>query len=106
MTNEQERIKKLRKSRGFTQKEMAMLLGISQQAYQQLEAGRTEDMRISTLKKLCLILDISADYLLGIEERGNGSPYVIITELQSGERSYKIDWDKMLKDTSTIRKLK
>lgn len=68
MTNEQERIKMLRKNKGYTQKDMANLLCISQQAYQQLETGRTEDMRISTLKKLCALFEVSADWLLGIGE--------------------------------------
>lgn len=68
MTDVQIRLKQVRQSRKYTQKEMANRLGISQQAYQQLEAGKTEDMRISTLVKLCDILNVSADWLLGIGE--------------------------------------
>lgn len=67
MTYEQERIKDARMSCKLTQKEVANLLGMSQQAYQKLEAGKTEDFRISTLLKLCLILRISADWVLGID---------------------------------------
>ena len=66
MTNVQMKLKEIRKERGYTQKEMAVFLGISQQAYQQIEAGRTEDMRISTLRKLCFLLQVSADELLEI----------------------------------------
>lgn len=68
MTNEQERIKRARKSRKLTQKDVAQQLGITQQAYQKIETGCTEDMRISTLKKLCRIFDVSADWLLGLKD--------------------------------------
>lgn len=67
MNDIQIRIKELRKNKGHTQKEMATLLGISQQAYQQIESGRTEDMRVSTLKKLCDILEVSSDYVIGVD---------------------------------------
>lgn len=66
MTIEQIRIKEKRIEIKKTQKEMADLLGITQQAYQQIETGRTTDMRISTLKRLCTIFNVSADYLLGL----------------------------------------
>lgn len=66
MNDIQIRIKELRKQHKLTQKEMANLLKISQQAYQQLETGRTEDMRISTLKKICEILNTSSDYIIGL----------------------------------------
>lgn len=69
MTIEQIRIKEKRVALSKTQKEMADMLGISQQAYQQLETGRTSDMRISTLKRLCAILEVSADWLLGLIEQ-------------------------------------
>lgn len=71
MTIEQIRIKQKRIEIKKTQKEMADMLGITQQAYQQLETGRTTDMRISTLKRLCSIFNVSADWLLGIDERKN-----------------------------------
>ena len=93
MTNVQIKLKEIRKNRGYTQKEVASFLGISQQAYQKLEAGRTEDMRISTLRKLCFLLDVSADYLLDIKLGIEGNPYVIIKEDKNGNRNYKIDWN-------------
>lgn len=68
MTIEQIRIKERRKELKLTQKEVAESLEITQQAYQQLESGRTTDMRISTLKRLCIILNTSADWLLGLKD--------------------------------------
>lgn len=77
MTIEQERIKKRRKELKLTQKEVADRLGISQQAYQQLESGRTTDMRTSTLRRLCVILKASADYMLGLtDDPAEASGYI------------------------------
>lgn len=69
MNDIQIRIKELRKQHKLTQKEMAQLLKISQQAYQKLETGKTEDMRISTLKKLCEILETTSDYIIGLDNK-------------------------------------
>lgn len=52
----------------LSQKQMGELLGMSQQGYQQIESGIKPDMRISTLRKICDILDVSADWVLGISE--------------------------------------
>lgn len=68
MTIEQIRLKETRLARGYTQAEIAEKLGVTQQAYQKLETGRTTDMRISTVKRICQVFDISADWLLGLKE--------------------------------------
>ena len=68
MTVEQERLKQARQQKGLSQRDIAALLEISQPAYQKLENGQTTDMRISTLKRLCKTLEISADWLLGLAE--------------------------------------
>lgn len=73
MTIEQERIKERRIAKNLTQNDMAALLGISQPAYQQLESGRTKDMRISTLKRLCTILETSSDYIIGLTNNPEAS---------------------------------
>lgn len=67
MNDIQIRLKMSRKQMGFTQKEIAEMLGITQQTYQQIEAGSTKDMRVSTLTQLCKILQITSDWLLGID---------------------------------------
>lgn len=68
MENVQIRLKQARITAGLTQQEIATRLGVTQQAYQKIEIGRTPDMRISTLYKLCQILDVSSDWLLGLKE--------------------------------------
>lgn len=68
MENVQIRLKQARLNARLTQQEMADRLGVSQQAYQKIEVGRTSDMRISTLFKLCQILNVSSDWLIGLED--------------------------------------
>ncbi len=62
-----ERLKEIRKECGKTQKEVYTALGISANGYASYEQGRTEPS-IETLIKLCKVLDVSADYLLGLED--------------------------------------
>ena len=68
MTIEQIRLRDTRLNKEMTQAQVAQALGITQQAYQKLETGKTTDMRISTVKKICTLFDISADWLLGLKE--------------------------------------
>ena len=62
-----EKLKSIRKERGMTQKDVYELLKISPNGYASWEQGRTEP-DIATLKKLCKILNVSADYLIGLED--------------------------------------
>ena len=68
MQNLQIRLKQARTDAGLTQKDMAERLCVTQQAYQKIEVGKTTDMKISTLVKLCRILNVSPNWLLGLEE--------------------------------------
>lgn len=61
-----EKLKSIRIERGYTQKYMYTKLGISPNGYASYEQGRTEP-NIDTIKKICMILDISSDYLFGLE---------------------------------------
>lgn len=46
------RLKKLRQRAGLTQEQFAEIAGMSYKYYQQIEAGRKRDLRLSTLEKL------------------------------------------------------
>lgn len=59
-----ERLKKLRKERKLTQKDIATFLNISQPAYQQFESGKKK-MNLETMEKLADFFNVSTDYLLG-----------------------------------------
>lgn len=62
-----ENLKYLRKSTQFTQKKLADYLGLSANTVCEWEKGRSEPS-ISTIKKMADIFDVSADYLLGLED--------------------------------------
>ena len=62
-----ERLKEIRKERNLTQKDIYTLLNVSANCYASWEQGRTEP-DIKNIKNLCKIYNVSADYLLGIEE--------------------------------------
>ena len=62
-----QRIKEMREVRGFTQKQLADLIGVAQNTISQYENG-TAKTSIEIIVKLAKVLDTTTDYLLrGIE---------------------------------------
>lgn len=57
----------LRDCKNITQKEIADYLGIKQQQYARYEKG-INVMPITYLKKICKYLNVTSDYLIGLEE--------------------------------------
>lgn len=51
----------------MTQKDVYLKLQVSPNCYASWEQGRTQP-DIESIKKLCAIFDVSADYLLGIDK--------------------------------------
>lgn len=70
-----ETLKAIRIDRGYTQRYMYTRLGISPNGYASYEQGRTEP-NIETLKKICILLDISANYLVGLEDENGEKTYI------------------------------
>lgn len=62
-----ERLKQIRIESQMTQKDVYEALGLSCNGYASYEQGRTEP-NIATLVRLCKLFDVSADYLLGLED--------------------------------------
>ncbi len=62
-----ERLLLAREKRGLTQKELSKMIGIKQQQYARYEKG-INIMPVTHLKKICIALDISADYILGLTD--------------------------------------
>ena len=62
-----ERLRTARTEIGLTQKQMYEKLNLSPNGYASYEQGRTEP-NLATLKKICEILDVSADYLIGLQD--------------------------------------
>lgn len=61
------RIRQLRKNKGYTQQQLAELLGISTSAVGMYEQGRREPDNYM-LSKLCTALDTTTDYLIGFSQ--------------------------------------
>lgn len=60
-----EKLKWIRDCRNITQKEIADYLGIKQQQYARYEKG-INVMPITYLGKICIYLNVSADYIIGL----------------------------------------
>lgn len=67
-----ENIRNLRIDNGYTQKQIAAYLGISQNTYSQYEVG-VLNYSVDTLEKLADFYGVSVDYLLG--RTGEKKPY-------------------------------
>ncbi len=61
------RIKELRKEKGLTQKQLAQLVNKSETGLASWEQGLSEPS-VNDIRLLCQIFDVSADYLLGLED--------------------------------------
>lgn len=62
-----DRIQWVRDCKNITQKQMAEELGIKQQQYARYEKG-INIMPVTYLPKICIILNVSADYILGFTD--------------------------------------
>lgn len=60
-----DRLAELRKKRGLTQQQIAEQIGIKQNSYSDWETGKNEP-NLKNVVKLANILDVTADYLLGM----------------------------------------
>ena len=67
MENFGEKLKELRLEKGLTQKQLAQEIGNAQSAIVYWETNKQEPT-ISALKKLCKYFEVSADYLLDLED--------------------------------------
>lgn len=61
-------LREVRRESGMTQKDVYTVLQVSPNCYASWEQGRTQP-DIENIKKLCSIFEVSADYLLGIEDK-------------------------------------
>ncbi|WP_195927478.1 helix-turn-helix domain-containing protein [Lactococcus lactis] len=69
-----DRLKTVRLEQGYTQKEIADKLGVSQPNYQQWERG-VRNPKDTTLSKIADILGVSLDYLKGRDTVIDLAPY-------------------------------
>ena len=62
-----ERLRELRKEKGCTQGQVAKKIGVTLSAYSNYEQGLREPS-YQILKLICRFFDVSADYLIGLED--------------------------------------
>lgn len=63
-----DRIKEMRKLRGFTQEELAQKLGLKDSAIAKYENGRVENIKRNVIFEMAKILDCSPVYLLCLDD--------------------------------------
>lgn len=61
------RLREYRKEKGYSQKDVYIALGMKQPQYSRYESGEDE-MKIGTLVAICKVLNVSADYILGLSD--------------------------------------
>ena len=67
------RLKELRKEKGFTQIKIQMITGIDQSDYSKLESGKRY-FTFEQCRKLAIALDTSMDYLAGLTDEKKPYP--------------------------------
>ena len=67
------RIRQLRKEKGFTQFKIQMLTGIGQSDYSKIESGKRY-FTFEQCRKLAIALDTSMDYLAGLTDEKKPYP--------------------------------
>lgn len=60
-----ERLKEIRQEKGWTQKQLATAINTTDDSVYSWEKGRSQPS-IELLYKLCKVLEVSADYLIGL----------------------------------------
>lgn len=80
-------LRDLRKEYGYSQKQVAEKLNISQQTYSDYENGKTEPAT-DTLIKISKLYNVSLDYLLGVVDE-LGSPIITPEERAAGATATK-----------------
>lgn len=68
-----ERIKKLRKEKGYSQVKMQFLTGIDQSDYSKIETGK-HNMTFDQCRRIALALETSMDYLSGLTDEPKPYP--------------------------------
>lgn len=60
------RLRAIRAQRQMSQTQVALYADLSVSYLNDIERGRAHGLPANTLYKLCMVLDVSADYLLGL----------------------------------------
>ena len=97
-----DRLRSLRLQRAMTQAEIAQELYISQAAYSKYEIG-TSSPNPETLAKIAEVLGVSADYLIGSNDRQDRPGYIRVPVLGRVAAGIPIDAIEEIIDWEDIR---
>lgn len=78
------RLKELRKEKNLTQKELAQIFSTTDDSIFSWEKGRSQPP-IDMIRKFCEFFEVSADYLLGIEDE-YGKAFTMTTQKRVGTK--------------------
>lgn len=98
-----ERVKKLRKQKGYTREAFAEKLSVSTRFLATVESGEA-GVSISTLKNIAVLLDTSTDYLLGIHDEIGEEFYKqsAINKIYNMDKKYLVSVDRILDSIEDI----
>ena len=98
-----ERVKKLRKQKGYTREAFAEKLSVSTRFLATVESGEA-GVSISTLKNIAVLLDTSTDYLLGIHDEIGEEFYKqsAISKIYNMDKKYLVSVDRILDSIEDI----
>ena len=101
-----ERMRTLRKKRGYTRESFAEKLSVSTRFLATVESGEA-GVSISTLKNIALLLDTSSDYLIGIINDMNEDFYrqSAIKKINNIDNKYIVQVNKILEGVEEISKI-
>lgn len=94
------RIRKAREDAGYTRERFAELLDVSVSYMAMVELGRT-NVSLKTLRKICQVLGLSADYLLFGEERTEDS--ILMDKLRQLDKKYLPLVTSLLNELLTLK---
>lgn len=94
------RIRKAREDAGYTRERFAELLDVSVSYMAMVELGRT-NVSLKTLRKICQVLGLSADYLLFGAERTEDS--ILMDKLRQLDKKYLPLVTSLLNELLTLK---
>ena len=88
------RIRLARERAGYTQEKVAEKVGVSRSAVSRWEQGEIEP-KVQNLAAVAALLNVSTDYLLGIEDHANAGSFGLTEEAESALRRFITEVRKM-----------
>ncbi len=97
------RVRNARKQKGYTREELAEKLSVSTRFLATVESGEA-GVSISTLKNIAILLDTSADYLLGIGTEPDDDFYkqAAVNKIYDMDTKYLVSINRILDNIDDI----